>query len=488
MKINYKSLFNIILGFIFFIGIILRIHVYLLNRSLWHDECSLAINILNGNIFSYFGVLEHLQSAPPIFMIASKALYSMFTAFPESALRFIPLLAGIFSLCFFYVLLKETITNKFIVLIGMFVFSVNFQLIYYAQEFKQYSTDVLMVILALIYYSKYDFCINNLRQKICFAVITTVLPFISLPAIFVIVPALIFNLIKVKKENLKSFLLYCIPFLTLNLIYYFFTLKSSKQQMLSTMSQIWSSGFLSFDFSSNFLILKNNILFCFLPCSWFYLAVILAILGIILLIKRRNKNDILLLSTFGLVIFASFLQIYPIKERVSLYLLPIILIFILSSTEFNFKIKKIQAILVTTVLLVFFSSYNLNYIFSIPKHQIFNRKDSRGVVLTLKEHYKPNEWVIINDASDSDFEFYGKYFNFITPDLKYGRIAMQKYDKDWYFEVLNTLPKGNRYWLCYPYDYVNSPTIPFVKEWILKNAKILYEYEKNSSYLVLIEY
>lgn len=488
MTFDTKKFYKILLGIILLIGAVLRICVYSINRSLWHDECSLAVNILNGNIFSYFGQLEHLQSAPPIFMICSKLLYNIFPTYPELALRFIPLVASLVSIWIFYLLLKKFISNKYFILIGMFLFSINFQLIYYAQEFKQYSTDVLMVLLALLFYSHFDYMISNLKQKFIFAITTASLPFISLPTIFVIASAFIINCYKAKKEKLKSLFLSFLPAIVLNLLYFLVTLLPSKRAMIGTFSEMWGKGFLSFDLYSDFLILKNNLQFFFNPCNFYILALILIITGIVYSIKRKSLGDKYLLLTSLFIVLASFLQIYPIKERVSLYLIPILLIFILQSIVIDFKAKKIQTIITVLIFAIFFSGYNHNYLKGIYKHPIFERKDSRSVVLKLKEMHKADEWIVINDASDSDFEFYGTHFKFITPYLKFGRIAMQKYDKNWYFEILSSLPKGNKYWFCYPYDYVNSPAIPFLKEWIRTNAKILYEYEKDSSYLVLVEY
>lgn len=53
-------------------GIILRLHVYLSNRSLIIDEANLARNVVEGNWLQFLQPLKYEQYAPPIFLCLSK--------------------------------------------------------------------------------------------------------------------------------------------------------------------------------------------------------------------------------------------------------------------------------------------------------------------------------------------------------------------------------------------------------------------------------
>lgn len=125
-----KLLFGI-LGVIWLIAIILRVKTFLVGRPLWHDECSVALSLLDRNMFDFLRPLEHFQCAPPIFMSLSKLLTYIF-GLHEYTLRLIPLAASILSLPAFYFLSKEFLKSKWLILAVNFLFAINYQLIYYS--------------------------------------------------------------------------------------------------------------------------------------------------------------------------------------------------------------------------------------------------------------------------------------------------------------------------------------------------------------------
>ncbi len=95
---------------IFFVSIFLRTITYCYNRSLWHDEASLALNIIND--VNFFHPLLHNQFAPQIFMYITK-LNTLIFGCNEMVLRFIPFIFGILSVFMFYFLSKEFLEKSF---------------------------------------------------------------------------------------------------------------------------------------------------------------------------------------------------------------------------------------------------------------------------------------------------------------------------------------------------------------------------------------
>ena len=128
-NIKKDKIIQTITYLIMLIGVFLRIKVYLYNRPFWHDECSLASSVLFKNYFSLWGVLDHMQSAPPLFMTASKLLFNLFPSHPELSMRLIPCITSIASIFIFYLLLKKIFSNHYIELIGIFL--ITFNLIYF---------------------------------------------------------------------------------------------------------------------------------------------------------------------------------------------------------------------------------------------------------------------------------------------------------------------------------------------------------------------
>jgi hypothetical protein len=127
---------------IIIVGALLRINQWMLNRSLWLDESYLAVNILERGFGELHLPLEYSQSAPWLFLVATKAMVSLFGP-GEQVLRFLPLVASILSLWVFWRLARVCLAGWTVpVALAIFTFSsVHF---YYAQELKQYSLEVLM--------------------------------------------------------------------------------------------------------------------------------------------------------------------------------------------------------------------------------------------------------------------------------------------------------------------------------------------------------
>ncbi|MFQ8626627.1 MAG: hypothetical protein ACLSA2_09340 [Candidatus Gastranaerophilaceae bacterium] len=171
----------VILGIIWF-RIILRIKTF--NGRPYGMTMLVALS-LRRNMFDFLRPLEHYQCAPPIFMSLSKLLTYIF-GLHENILRIIPLFAGILSLPAFYFLSKDFLKSKWLILIVNFLFAVNYQLIYYSQEFKQYSSDVLISILTLYYLAKIDIVNLKTKQVIIFGILISLLPLMAFPTAFII--------------------------------------------------------------------------------------------------------------------------------------------------------------------------------------------------------------------------------------------------------------------------------------------------------------
>jgi hypothetical protein len=122
------------------LGVLLRVAQYLADRPPWLDEQSLAGVIEQKTFLGLFGPLSHAQLAPAGFLAVEWVLARTVGATPR-ALRAFPLLGGIASLFLFYGLARRCLRPRAAAIaLGLFV--VADDLIYFASELKQYSTDV----------------------------------------------------------------------------------------------------------------------------------------------------------------------------------------------------------------------------------------------------------------------------------------------------------------------------------------------------------
>jgi hypothetical protein len=122
------------------LGVLFRMVQYLADRPLWLDEGSLAANFRHGSVIGLFGPLANSQLAPPGFLVVEWVMVRVFGA-SGFALRFFPLLCGIASLFLFHGVARRCLRPRD-VWIALGLFAVSADLIYFASEVKQYSTDV----------------------------------------------------------------------------------------------------------------------------------------------------------------------------------------------------------------------------------------------------------------------------------------------------------------------------------------------------------
>ena len=127
------------------LGVIARLRQWLGGRSLWLDEVLIADNIVHRG----FGELAtqpllHFQVAPLIWLELEHLCAVLFGS-GERALRIVPLLAGIAVVWLTWITAKRLLPDV-LVPVAVLLVALHPALIYYSNEVKQYSTDVLVVL------------------------------------------------------------------------------------------------------------------------------------------------------------------------------------------------------------------------------------------------------------------------------------------------------------------------------------------------------
>lgn len=130
------------------VGAILRLGQFLSDRSLWHDEALLALNLIGRSFAHSLGVLDFTQAASWPFMASSWVTGKAF-GYSEESLRLIPLAAGIAATALFAVLARRALA-PWTAVVATSLLVVSDGLVYYASEFKPYSSDVLVTVALLL--------------------------------------------------------------------------------------------------------------------------------------------------------------------------------------------------------------------------------------------------------------------------------------------------------------------------------------------------
>ena len=481
--LNLNILYYLLIILTILIAIFLRLNTLLPIRPLWHDECSLALSLLDRNMFDFFRPLEHFQCAPYLFMAFSKFLTYIF-GLKEYTLRIIPFCCGIFALPAFYLLSKDFLKNRWIILIVNFLFAINYQLIYYSQEFKQYSSDVLIAILTLYCLSKIDLKIIKHKQNIILGLIMAILPLLSFPSVFIIASYILIQIIKHKKSVIKELFIITIPLIIVSGIYYFNVAAASHASQIQVGSYFWEMGFIKPNPISWLHIFKMNFGYFFFPNKMQLFALILFGIGVFYTIKQKTALSKMFISTIIFAILASFLKVYPLIQRTGLYLVPILLLIVSCPIDKINWNRKVYSLIITICFIFYFSGYTKHYLMNFKNSNFFNHENAKVPMQIIKENYAPDEIVAFNIASDSEYFFYTGYFAF-TP-VSYVTINPIYNNKDSYFKILNQLPPNRIYWFYYPFEYVKTPVVNYLKEWS-QDKNILFEKQFKNSYLLKIK-
>ena len=344
--------FNVWIWCVIGLGIILRLVFPIMNAGLWHDECAVAINILDRDFWGLFNPLRFLQVAPPLFLSAVKLPTLLINPLENSAitdfvLRLIPLFSGIASIFAFYYLLKNLFTNKYIQFIGVCLFALNPLLIQYSYELKPYSTDVLVTILLLIYFIKYnpDSYIKQFYQIL----IISFSMLVSFPAGFVIFA----GILRILFKDYKKFFCALTAFALVLIFYFIYHIWGVMEANGAGMDRYWLAYFIYFD---NFvqlvtLFVKNTFNIFVLPFAT--LGVIIA--GFLVSCFRDYKIAIISFFIITSLFMASYLHLYPFADRILLFLIPVLIILCCEL----FDIIPLELSKVLPIIFVILACYNI---------------------------------------------------------------------------------------------------------------------------------
>jgi hypothetical protein len=187
------------------IGIVLRVYLYFLDRSLWIDEVYLSTGIVNKNFSALLSTqLDYYQKAPLGFLLFQKLFISLFSA-SEMSLRLFPLFSGIAALVLFVPVARYFLKEN-TVWLAVALFSFAYPLIYHSAEAKQYATELMITVLLLFLYARFRKDELNKKKFFTLAISGAVFIWFSYPVIFLLAGLSIAALIKAARVNNKKLL------------------------------------------------------------------------------------------------------------------------------------------------------------------------------------------------------------------------------------------------------------------------------------------
>lgn len=327
---NVKTYFaweKVAVTIVLLLGLLFRLRQYLTGRSLWADEAMLALNIVNRNLAGMFQPLDYDQGAPIGFLLVEK-LFNSVLGRNEFALRLFPFLLGLISLGLFYLLLKR-VTNSAGLLVALALFALNPRLIYYSSEVKQYIGDVAVTITLLLLAAPVLGPSPHKKDFAWLGVAGLIALWFSHPALFVLAGiGLALVILYLQRRDYSSMRLIIgmgILWLLDLALLYSLILKDLSQN--AYMREYWQGAFLPVPLWSDpgwfMRAVEQNISLQFgIPYAVFFVFVLMLAGWVILFFQNRGYAIAFACILLFTMIAAAF-QMYPVFERMILFLLPL---------------------------------------------------------------------------------------------------------------------------------------------------------------------
>jgi len=313
------------------LSVILRIVVWLQNRSLFIDEANLARNFCERSLWDLFRPLDHDQYAPPLFCFFQKCSVALLGQH-EYALRLFPLLCGVASVFLFCYIAKRLIASPWVLVVVLWIFCFSDLFLRYATEGKQYGCD-LAVALGLVALSL-RFAERPFRPVWAAAVGATAV-WLSMPSVFVLFGVGLFFLKKTYSEGrlraMRPVLLAGLFWLMNFALYYWLLLRPS--MTVAPLVEYHTQWFFpllprnSGDWAKAADLLTT---FPYYTAGYTVVAKLVGIAGILtgfwLLVRRQQDTALILLTPVGACIVASGFGQYSLIPRMLVWAFPLVLL------------------------------------------------------------------------------------------------------------------------------------------------------------------
>jgi len=166
------------------LGVVLRVIRYVSCSSIWHDEASVALNLMSRSFGDLMRPLDFAQGAPVGWLWLSKAACEVF-GYNEWALRMPAFLTGLATPIVFYFVARRLLKGTGLI-VAMLLVSLLEPLVHYSNELKPYSFDVLLALVILWFLAPGQERRGVLRSLPVLALVGSFCTWFSLASVFML--------------------------------------------------------------------------------------------------------------------------------------------------------------------------------------------------------------------------------------------------------------------------------------------------------------
>ena len=432
--INRYVVINAILLAIACAGIYVSFFMNGVNRSFWIDEAFLASSFSKRTFLGILleGEFDYLQSAPLGWLWFEKLLSILFGNTPY-VLRMGSVIAFILILALLSFIQLYLYDSKFPFAAAAFIANTPIVL-YYSNMFKPYITDGLVTLIIVATYGLWK------RDRISAKALTVIwmcLIWFSQTACFMVGGFLLCEFVfscfdRDKRAVQKTLIIGSLVVLSF-CIYYIVWVR--RMASINGMQNYWTDHFFPLipkslsDISRGIDLIKS--IFKQFD-GGYYFVIAFSIGGFMLSVWKKDRTVIGTFLGIGAALFASFLHMYPIYDRLWLFCYPVLaLIAFITLEEITLR-KPIAEIVAAFVIMVAIMANSGITHYSKASNVYWKGEEVKLEMDYLDDHMKPDDLVYVFSFSKPAFEYYNGYGN-NNFGKGTGNVIFGEADFDWRF-------------------------------------------------------
>ncbi|HBF34015.1 TPA: hypothetical protein DDW35_05580 [Candidatus Sumerlaeota bacterium] len=445
-------------------GIVPRLTQYVFNRSLWLDESFFALNFTERSFMGLFHhPLDYDQSAPIGVLLVCK-LFMLALGDSEYVLRLLPLIGGIAGLFCFWKLAAECVgvgkphhVPFTMIFLSVVLLATCERLIYYASEFKPYSTDATVAVLLFLGTATIMQRGITIRRAVWFGIGGVVAFWFSFPAVFVlggVSCALLLHALK-KKDVLLAWCAVVMSMVWVCNFVGYYALFLSQTVQSPYLQGYWQNAFMPLPLGELSFNWFTRSLSSFIReqlglSVWQGSVTLLLIVGLFAICWRSLALGCLFLVPVFLTIAASAVHKYPFTGRLILFLVPSFLLVIAEG------IGWIQGVLpkplrwLGWILIALFVLPLVGAAFDYVPHPR-SCEETRPMMQYMKQNLRPGDTVYVYYKTETAFKYYAHLLPFSFPNVIIGKCGRE--NSSVYYYDLQQLRGKERVWILFSHIY-----------------------------------
>ncbi|HUB26550.1 MAG TPA: glycosyltransferase family 39 protein [Tepidisphaeraceae bacterium] len=399
-------------------GAVLRVRNWLHWRSLWLDEIYLAHSVVTRGFHRLLlSPLDYWQAAPAGFLVLERTCVDLFGS-GERSLRLPSLLAGLAALPMFYGLARRILSLR-AALLAILLFSCLVPLIYYAQEAKQYSTDVLSALAILMTAVSVDLHPKSRGRLVVYAIVGAISLFFSISSVMVLAGTA--AVLAISRAARSKKLIAALPLAIVMGMWALLEVLNVRVFLLPLMRgpvheglyQYWvaAGGFPPLE-PDQFMgwIWKSlrNLIGSYetMYISGSDLGILVALIGLMGMIwSRRGTAAMLLISPLPLALIAALARKYPFGDRLAVYLVPSIALLMAAGIDFLWGAeggRRWMLGFLVAAMVIWGSVARSVYVFRFPA----GREETRQAYEWIRRNWRAGDMLFLSHLSIPSFDYY----------------------------------------------------------------------------------